>query len=104
MTKAKAGGEQPVEIPDTLPILPLRNSVLFPGAIIPIDVGRRKSVRKARHNRRRQDPQVQVLFCQGSRSSNNAAAAADREIWENLVGRDFSEFASARQCSSSGRR
>src|SRR5438045_2214589 len=45
MTKAKAGGEQPVEIPDTLPILPLRNSVLFPGAIIPIDVGRRKSVR-----------------------------------------------------------
>ena len=45
MTKPKAGGEQPVEIPDTLPILPLRNSVLFPGAIIPIDVGRRKSVR-----------------------------------------------------------
>src|SRR5882672_554818 len=45
MTKAKAGDPQPVEIPDTLPILPLRNSVLFPGAIIPIDVGRRKSVR-----------------------------------------------------------
>ena len=45
MTKAKAGDQQPVEIPDTLPILPLRNSVLFPGAIIPIDVGRRKSVR-----------------------------------------------------------
>jgi len=45
MTKAKAGGEQPVEIPDTLRILPLRNSVLFPGAIISIDVGRRKSVR-----------------------------------------------------------
>src|SRR5678809_1103448 len=45
MTKAKAGGEQPVEIPDQLPILPLRNSVLFPGSIIPIDVGRRKSVR-----------------------------------------------------------
>ena len=42
MTKAKAGGEQPVEIPDTLPILPLRNSVLFPGSIIPIDVGRKK--------------------------------------------------------------
>ena len=39
MTKAKAGGEQPVEIPDQLPILPLRNSVLFPGSIIPIDVG-----------------------------------------------------------------
>ena len=34
----------PVEIPDLLPILPLRNSVLFPGSIIPIDVGRKKSV------------------------------------------------------------
>src|SRR3954452_6638540 len=45
MTKAKAGSDQPVEIPDVLPILPLRNSVLFPGSIIPIDVGRRKSVR-----------------------------------------------------------
>src|SRR5512147_3135884 len=45
MTKAKAGGEQPVEIPDTLPILPLRNSVLFPRAITPIHVGRPKSVR-----------------------------------------------------------
>src|SRR5690242_21064024 len=45
MTKAKAGSDQPVEIPDVLPILPLRNSVLFPGSIIPIDVGRKKSVR-----------------------------------------------------------
>ena len=66
MTKAKAGGEQPVEIPDTLPILPLRNSVLFPGAIIPIDVGRRKSVRlvedaiaKGISTRRRGDAETQ---------------------------------------------
>jgi ATP-dependent Lon protease len=35
----------PIEIPDQLSILPLRNSVLFPGSIIPIDVGRKKSVR-----------------------------------------------------------
>ena len=32
------------EIPDLLALLPLRNSVLFPGSIIPIDVGRAKSV------------------------------------------------------------
>ncbi|HQQ94329.1 MAG TPA: endopeptidase La [Bacteroidia bacterium] len=32
------------EIPDTLPILPLRNTVLFPGVVIPITVGRDKSI------------------------------------------------------------
>ncbi|MCM1030788.1 MAG: endopeptidase La [Oscillibacter sp.] len=33
------------EIPDTLPILPLRNTVLFPGVIIPINIGRDKSLK-----------------------------------------------------------
>lgn len=32
-------------IPDELPILPLRNAVLFPGVVIPITVGRNKSIR-----------------------------------------------------------
>jgi ATP-dependent Lon protease len=31
-------------IPDILPILPLRNTVLFPGVVIPITVGRDKSI------------------------------------------------------------
>ena len=31
--------------PDVLPILPLRNNVLFPGVVIPITVGRDKSIR-----------------------------------------------------------
>jgi ATP-dependent Lon protease len=31
-------------IPDVLPILPLRNTVLFPGVVIPITVGRDKSI------------------------------------------------------------
>lgn len=34
-----------MQIPDTLPILPLRNTVLFPGVIIPINIGRDKSLR-----------------------------------------------------------
>lgn len=43
-------GEMPVKIdesqlPDTLPVLPLRDAVLFPGAIFPITVGRKKSVK-----------------------------------------------------------
>ena len=29
----------------SLPILPLRNSVLFPTSVVPINVGRRRSVR-----------------------------------------------------------
>ena len=33
------------EIPDDLPVLPIRNTVLFPGVVIPITVGRQKSIR-----------------------------------------------------------
>lgn len=32
-------------LPETLPILPLRNTVLFPGVVIPITAGRDKSIR-----------------------------------------------------------
>ena len=34
-----------MNVPDVLPVLPLRNTVLFPGVVIPITVGRDKSVR-----------------------------------------------------------
>jgi ATP-dependent Lon protease len=34
-----------IAIPKTLPILPLRNNVLFPGVVIPIAVGREKSLK-----------------------------------------------------------
>ncbi len=37
-----------IQIPDTLPILPLRNTVLFPGVIIPINIGRDKSLKLIR--------------------------------------------------------
>ncbi len=34
-----------VKVPETVPILPLRNTVLFPGVILPITVGRDKSLK-----------------------------------------------------------
>ena len=36
------------DVPELLPVLPLRNTVLFPGVIIPITVGREKSIRLIR--------------------------------------------------------
>ena len=36
------------QVPDILPILPLRNTVLFPGVVMPITVGRDKSIRLIR--------------------------------------------------------
>ncbi|HMX39483.1 MAG TPA: LON peptidase substrate-binding domain-containing protein, partial [Saprospiraceae bacterium] len=43
--EAKAG-----EIfPDTIPLLPLKNTVLFPGIVTPITVGRDKSIRAVQH-------------------------------------------------------
>jgi len=34
-----------IVVPETLPLLPLRNTVLFPGVIIPISLGREKSIK-----------------------------------------------------------
>jgi len=43
---AKAGeSDERIIIPDELPILTLRNTVLFPGSIVPLGIGRPKTVR-----------------------------------------------------------
>lgn len=47
-------------IPDTLPILPLRNTVLFPGVVLPITVGRDKSI-KAVNEAYKSDKLIGVL-------------------------------------------
>ncbi|MEY2595569.1 MAG: hypothetical protein RI965_841 [Bacteroidota bacterium] len=38
-------GAEKLQLPDELPLLPLRNTVLFPGVVIPITVGRDKSIK-----------------------------------------------------------
>ncbi len=40
----KASEEDALQFGDELPVLPIRNAVLFPGAVAPFDVGREKSV------------------------------------------------------------
>ena len=72
MTKAKPGSDLPVEIPDILPILPLRNSVLFPGSIIPIDVGRRKSVRLVEDAIAKERPVIGILTQKDARTEDPA--------------------------------
>ncbi len=42
--------------PDTVPLLPLRNTVLFPGMVMPITVGRNKSIRLAQEYGRTNEP------------------------------------------------
>ncbi|WP_428267309.1 endopeptidase La [Haliangium sp.] len=70
MSKAKAGIDLPVEIPDVIPILPLRNSVLFPGSIIPIDVGRRKSVRLVEDAISKERPVIGILTQKDARTED----------------------------------
>jgi hypothetical protein len=48
------------ELPDILPILPLRNTVLFPGVVIPITAGRDKSI-KLLNDAQKSDSLVGIL-------------------------------------------
>jgi len=73
MTKTKTGpAEQggPVELPDVISILPLRNSVLFPGSIIPIDVGRRKSVKLVEEAIAKERPIIGILTQRDARTED----------------------------------
>ncbi|MFT3844770.1 MAG: endopeptidase La [Lacibacter sp.] len=44
LNESEADNDETLEIGDELPILPLRNTVLFPGVVLPITVGRDKSI------------------------------------------------------------
>ncbi len=60
LNDGEGDGPDDLPIPDELPILPLRNTVLFPGVVIPITVGRDKSI-KAVNEAYKTDKLVGVL-------------------------------------------
>jgi ATP-dependent Lon protease len=68
MATKKPVPEGPVEVPDVISILPLRNSVLFPGAIIPIDVGRKKSVKLVEEAISKERPVIGIVTQRDART------------------------------------
>ncbi|WP_232214786.1 endopeptidase La [Asinibacterium sp. OR53] len=60
INETEGDADKDLVVPDTLPILPLRNTVLFPGVVLPITVGRDKSI-KAVNDAYKQDKLVGVL-------------------------------------------
>ena len=51
----------PPEGPEILPLLPLRNSVLFPASVVPVNVGRARSVRLIEESFGRDRPTIGVV-------------------------------------------
>src|ERR1043165_4974503 len=71
MASAKKNApEGPVELPEIISILPLRNSVLFPGSIIPIDVGRKKSVRLVEEAISKEGPVIGIVTQRDAQTEN----------------------------------
>jgi ATP-dependent Lon protease len=71
---------KPEDLPQELPILPIKNTVLFPGVVIPITVGRQKSIKLvkkayqgnriigvvAQKNSQAEEPNVEELYRTGT--------------------------------------
>jgi ATP-dependent Lon protease len=72
LNEADNDADKDVEFPSTIPVLPLRNTVLFPGVVIPITVGRDKSI-KAVNDAYKADKLVAVLAQKDSNVEDPAA-------------------------------
>src|SRR5436853_5391053 len=70
MAPKKTAPEGPVEVPEYVSVLPLRNSVLFPGSIIPIDVGRKKSVKLVEEAISKERPVIGIVTQRDARTED----------------------------------
>lgn len=61
-----------IEFDDELPLLPIRNAVLFPGAVAPFDVGRDKSVALVEDIENQNQPVI-VIFAQRDPATDDPA-------------------------------
>jgi ATP-dependent Lon protease len=55
------GSEEPFELPNELAILPIRQTVLFPGMVIPVTVVRQKAIRLVKKIYRNSDINLRIL-------------------------------------------
>src|SRR5215475_3875104 len=60
LNESDSEGMDGIDIPDEISLLPLRNTVLFPGVVLPITVGRDKSI-KAVNDAYKSDRLIGVL-------------------------------------------
>ncbi|MBI1861256.1 MAG: endopeptidase La [Deltaproteobacteria bacterium] len=67
-------GKKVIEIPEVLPVLPVRNTVLFPNAAVPLIVGRLKSIEAVKLAKRAGDL---ILVVSQKDSSKEEPAASD---------------------------
>src|SRR6476646_3691470 len=70
---AREKDEDQVQFGDELPVLPIRNAVLFPGAVAPFDVGREKSVALVEAVHHLQSPVI-AIFAQRDPATDDPAA------------------------------
>jgi len=62
--------DESIEFPDELAVLPIRNAVLFPGAVAPFDVGREKSVALVEDVHNQEGPVI-AIFAQKDPSTDD---------------------------------
>jgi ATP-dependent Lon protease len=62
--------EQDMDLTEEIPLLPIRNAVLFPGAVAPFDVGREKSVALVEDIENQSQPII-VIFAQRDPSTDD---------------------------------
>src|SRR6187431_2745182 len=65
--------DESIEFPDELAVLPIRNAVLFPGAVAPFDVGREKSVALVEEVHNQASPVI-AIFAQRDPATDDPGA------------------------------